>query len=329
MAEALGVEAGSIALVESCTFACNVAIWGYAWGPGDRLAITTGEHPATIASTRAVARRFGLDVAVCPVCEGTSDEDIVDSVEREVARGARLVVASHVLRATGRVLPVARIASICRERSARLLIDAAQSVGMLPYELPALGADFVAFAAHKWWCGPEGVAGLYVRPEAMESLHPTFVGWRGLDLTAPLPTLDARPDARRYELASASVPLLAGFREAVAAHDRWGPPRERYERLRKLTGALWRGLVDCRDRSLIPPSTVLPDVAPETGIMAVRFPGLCHRTLQLNLEAEGALTRATREPEGLRICVHYLTTADEVERLVGLITHVVRRAPWS
>jgi L-cysteine/cystine lyase len=61
-----------------------------------------------------------------------------------------------------------------------VLIDAAQSVGVLPLQLDQLQADFYAFTGHKWWCGPEGLGGLYIRPEAMASLHPTFIGWRGI-----------------------------------------------------------------------------------------------------------------------------------------------------
>jgi L-cysteine/cystine lyase len=47
-----------------------------------------------------------------------------------------------------------KIVEVCKQKDVRILVDAAQSVGSMPLNLTELGADFYAFTAHKWLCGP-------------------------------------------------------------------------------------------------------------------------------------------------------------------------------
>jgi L-cysteine/cystine lyase len=79
-----------------------------------------------------------------------------------------------------------------------------------------LGIDFYAFTGHKWWCGPAGLGGLYVRPEAMEYLAPTFIGWRSITTDAAAHPTGWKPNGQRFEVATSNYPLLAGLRAAIA-----------------------------------------------------------------------------------------------------------------
>jgi len=44
-----------------------------------------------------------------------------------------------------------------------LLLDAAQTAGVYPIDVKALGLDFLAFTGHKGLLGPQGTGGLYIR----------------------------------------------------------------------------------------------------------------------------------------------------------------------
>ncbi|MBD2019820.1 aminotransferase class V-fold PLP-dependent enzyme, partial [Leptolyngbya sp. FACHB-36] len=166
IAAELGAPPTTITLTEDVSVGCNIALWGIDWRFGDHLLLSDCEHPGIIAAAQEIQRRFGVEVSTCPLKATLNEGDPVEVVARGLRSSTRLVVLSHILWNTGQVLPMAEIVAAChsynRTRPVRVLVDAAQSVGVLPLNLTQLEADFYAFTGHKWWCGPEGVGGLYV-----------------------------------------------------------------------------------------------------------------------------------------------------------------------
>ncbi len=73
-----------------------------------------------------------------------------------VTPGTDAVICNHVSNVFGFVQPVEDIAALCRAREVPLIIDASQSAGMLPLDMTALGAAFVAMPGHKGLYGPQG-----------------------------------------------------------------------------------------------------------------------------------------------------------------------------
>src|SRR6185312_13982228 len=72
-------------------------------------------------------------------------------------------------------------AAICRrahEVGALVSLDAFHSVGVIPVDVKALGADFLSGGVLKWLCGGPGGAFLYVSPDVSRSLSPSFTGWQ-------------------------------------------------------------------------------------------------------------------------------------------------------
>ena len=112
-----------------------------------------------------------------------------------------------------------------KNHKVRVLVDAAQSVGVLPLNLIDSGVDFYAFTGHKWWCGPEGLGGLYVSAEALADLHPVFIGWRGIVTDANAKVLGWKSGSQRYEIATSAYPLYGGLRSAIALQHEWGTVR--------------------------------------------------------------------------------------------------------
>src|SRR3972149_6164674 len=113
----------------------------------------------------------------------------------------RLVSVSHVLWATGAVLPVARIAALARERGALLVVDGAQAAGAIPVSVRDLCADAYSVAAQKWLLGPEGMGALGVARESMDRIRPSFGGHFSFAAYDSVGTGTWHPDARRFETA--------------------------------------------------------------------------------------------------------------------------------
>ena len=322
IATELGTTSQTITLTENVSVGCNIALWGIHWRSGDHLLLSDCEHPGIIAAVQELQRRFGIEVSICPFQETLNVGDPAAVLVQHLRPTTRLVVLSHILWNTGQVLPLAAMTAVCHRypshQPIQVLVDAAQSVGVLPLQLDQLQADFYAFTGHKWWCGPEGLGGLYIRPEAMASLHPTFIGWRGITADSYGQPTGWKPNGQRYELATSAYPLYAGLRAAIALHHQWGTAEARYQRIQTLSHALWQQLAD------LPGVVCLRSTPPEAGLVSFQLPGKSHNQLVSFLEPNGFMLRVILNPNCVRACIHYLTLESEIDRLVDAIRQFVQ-----
>ncbi|MEG4083903.1 aminotransferase class V-fold PLP-dependent enzyme [Microcoleus sp. POL10_C6] len=314
IASELTVPPETIALTEDVTVGCNIALWGIDWKAGDHLLLSDCEHHGIVASVMELQRRFNIKVSVCPLAATLNEGDPVAVIADSLRPNTRLLVISHILWNTGQVLPLAEIVKVCHQTQVKVLVDAAQSVGVLPLNLIESEVDFYAFTGHKWWCGPEGLGGLYVSAEALADLHPVFIGWRGIVTDANAKVLGWKPGSQRYEIATSAYPLYAGLRSAIALQHEWGTIEERYAEICRLSKYLWERL------SELPDVECLRKSAPEAGLVSFRLTnGMPHKKLVDLLEKQGIMVRTILNPDCVRACVHYFTTEAEIDKLVGAI----------
>lgn len=314
MANELAVPPETIALTEDVTVGCNIALWGIDWRSGDHLLLSDCEHPGIVASVMELQRRFNIEVSVCPLAATLNEGDPVAVIADYLQPNTRLLVISHILWNTGQVLPLAEIVKVCHQKGVKVLVDAAQSVGVLPLNLIESGVDFYAFTGHKWWCGPEGLGGLYVSDEALADLHPVFIGWRGIVTDANAKPIGLKPGAQRYEIATSAYPLYVGLRVAIALQHEWGTMEERYGEICRLSKYLWESLSEINHVQCLRTS------APEAGLVSFRVTnGMPHKKLVDLLEKQGIMVRTILNPDCVRACVHYFTTEAEIDKLVGAI----------
>jgi L-cysteine/cystine lyase len=322
IATELGVAAKTITLTENVSVGCNMALWGMDWHPGDHILISDCEHQGIIAAVLELQQRFDLEVTTCPLMNTLNQGDPVAVIQSHLRPKTRLVVLSHILWNTGQVLPLADIVQVCHAypaaiASVRLLLDAAQSVGVLPLSLSEIGIDFYAFTGHKWWCGPAGLGGLYVAPEARDSLRPTFIGWRGITKNACGYPTGFLSDARSYEVATSDYSLFGGLQAAIGIHHQWGTATERYQRIQALSHYLWQRL------GKLPPITCLRSAPPNAGLVSFQLDNGQHSKLVQALEAQGFLLRTILSPDCIRACVHYFTSEQEIDRLIDAIQKLI------
>lgn len=199
-----------VALTQNTTHGMNLGVAAIDWRPGDEVVSTATEHPGCLMPLHTAARRFGIKLTLVlpPVTP--------EKMEAALTPRTRLIALSHVDWTSGEVLPLEEICALARDRGILTLVDGAQSVGNIPVDAPATGADMYAFTGHKWVLGPEGMGAFYVRPGL--PLHSPNVGYFSL----PSPTdfdkggdYELRSDARRFEASTMSAALAGGFAEAA------------------------------------------------------------------------------------------------------------------
>jgi selenocysteine lyase/cysteine desulfurase len=150
----------------------------FPWRRGDRVLLFEGEFPANVTPWQRAAELFGLEVAFLPLAAfERSVEEGLATLERALARGARLAAVSAVQFRSGLRMPLREMAALCHRAGAELCVDAIQALGAVPLDAAALALDYVATGAHKWLMGVEGAGFLYVRPDRMAALRPALAGW--------------------------------------------------------------------------------------------------------------------------------------------------------
>lgn len=160
VAELLGApSAARVAFALNVTMALNTAIDGLL-APGESAVTTAASHNSVLRPLFRARDERGCWVEVAGIRPDASLD--WGSYERALARGPKLVAATHASNLTGDVYDVARMARMAHEAGALFVLDAAQSAGALPVDMGELGVDVLCFTGHKSLFGPQGTGGLCV-----------------------------------------------------------------------------------------------------------------------------------------------------------------------
>lgn len=169
LAAALGCEPRELVFTSGGTESDNLALRGVL-RPGGRLVTTKVEHPAVRRTARALA---GLGVELVELGVDRCGRLDWDEVDAAITPETSLVSVMWVNSETGVRFPIERLALLCRERGARLHVDAVQAFGKVELDLSRVPVDLLSVSAHKVG-GPVGVGALFVRRGG--ELEPSFSG---------------------------------------------------------------------------------------------------------------------------------------------------------
>jgi len=159
LAELFGVsDPLRIIFTANATHAINLALRGLLHA-GDRVVTTGMEHNAVMRPLRALQDR-GVQLSIIP-CASDGSLDLAQAAGA-IAPGTRLVVINHASNVAGTILPADQIARLAHQAGALLLLDAAQTAGVVPIDVAAMGIDLLAFTGHKGLQGPPGTGGLII-----------------------------------------------------------------------------------------------------------------------------------------------------------------------
>ena len=146
--------------------------------PGDQVAVTVMEHHSNLIPWQQACRAAGATLVVMhPAKDGSLDQAEID---RCVGPRTRIVACAHVSNVMGCELPVRALADAVHAQGGYLVVDAAQSTPHLAVNVAELGADFLAFSAHKC-LGPMGIGVLWGKHELLAAMPPMLTGGEMID----------------------------------------------------------------------------------------------------------------------------------------------------
>jgi len=174
IARLVGADADEVLVADSTSINLFKLAAACARGRGRRRRIVSeaGNFPTDLYVLQGLAGLIGADVEVV-VAERAELRAAIDT-------DTFLVVLTHVHYKSGECFDMRALTEHAHAMGARMLWDLSHSVGALPVDLHASGADFAVGCTYKYLNGgPGSPAFLYVRRDLHESVEPVLTGWMG------------------------------------------------------------------------------------------------------------------------------------------------------
>ena len=303
---------------------------GRGWGPGDEIVVTELDHHANIAPWRALERERGVTVRVVPIVPETGQLDW-EALERALSGRTRLLAIGAASNALGTVTDVVRAVRLARDAGALTFVDAVHYAPHRLVDVRAIGCDFLACSAYKFY-GPH-VGVLYGRGERLGAVD--------------IPKLEPAPETapERVETGTLNHEGITGAAAAIEFLASLHSGGSRRERLRAVYTELDRRGVTLVQRLLeglgvIPGVRVFGPAAATARTPTVAFTlGERHPDAVADALAEEAVFVSTGDFYATSVVRRYglasrgglvragcaaYTTADEVDRLLAGVARLAR-----
>ena len=304
----------------NATHALNIAIKSLV-RPGGRVVISGYEHNAVTRPLHALGAE--VIVAAAPLF---SPPETVSAFERALALRPDAAVCTHVSNVFGDILPIERIAQLCRRADVPLIIDASQSAGALPLDFSALRPAFVAMPGHKGLYGPQGTGLLLCGHDVLPLLEG---GTGSASLRQEMP--DFLPD--RLEAGTHNVPGIAGLEAGISF-----VRAQRQERILHHSRVLIRKAGEGLQRIPRVHAFLSPNAGAQAGVLSFCMEGLSPEALAELLSARGFALRAGLHcapfahktvgtlPEGtVRLSVSAFNRESEIDQFLSSLHAIAAR----
>lgn len=222
LAEHLGApNEEHVIFTASCTEAINLGIRGLL-SEGDEVICSHAEHNAVMRVLKELENEGSIRVrTLVPDSLGLLTPE---GLRAAITPKTALCVLCHASNVTGIIQPVRELSEVLQSYGVPLLVDAAQTAGVLEVSLSALGADMIALPGHKGLLGPQGT-GVLVLGKGMLP-RPLITGGTGSQSESMLQPTQL-PD--RYESGTVNLPGIAGLMVGARFAFRHREEIEQYE----------------------------------------------------------------------------------------------------
>lgn len=307
-AELLTCAPDDLAITHNTTEGFNVLAHGLPIGAGDEVLFSSLNHPGASVAWRGVAARRGYSVRDFTVpldqVPSLTVDDVVALHEEAVGPNTRVLVLPHVDNMVGLTHPLPEIAAAVRARGVDfVVVDGAQSAGMIPVDLEASGVDAYSMSPHKWIQSPKGLGLFWVSSQIRDHLPRMWYRTSGDRI---------RGSARKYEdYSTRAWPAVVALGDALDFQASLGEDEKgrRYARL-------WRHVhertqTDERLRWRSPTDPALRSVLMSVEVVGARASALVAPLL----EERGVVVRGFAPPlNAVRISPNVATTGEELTR---------------
>lgn len=315
-----------ITLTSNVTESINMIIKGFL-KPGMRAVTSSMEHNSVLRPLRRAENEgVALNIIQCSL-KGYLDPALL---KKNLSAGADIAIINHCSNVSGSFQNIQDIAEVCRTSNVPLVVDCAQTAGIIGISAQDLGAAALCFTGHKGLFGPQGTGGIVWDPEFAKICSPLFEGGTG-SISHEEFQPSQMPD--KFEAGTPNLPGIAGLLASLEWIENEGIDkiRKHEDRLGKM---LEEGLMKINGLRIIGPGSDDPRLP----VYSVNIRGMDNAKLARDLsDIYGIETRpglhcaplAHRTlgtfPEGaLRISPGYFNTADDINLAVSALTKLAK-----
>lgn len=187
----------------NCTSAINMVIKGII-KPGDHVVTSCFEHNAVMRPLKKL-EKIGVTFTQAIVYPN-DDDKTVNEFRNAINAKTALIITTHASNVFGIRLPIERIAALGKVYGVPILVDAAQTAGVLPINIKNAHIDYLCTAGHKGLYGPMGT-GLMItnQGEALETIIEGGTGTDSMKFCQP----ELMP--QKFESGTPNLPGIAGL----------------------------------------------------------------------------------------------------------------------
>ena len=316
LAAAMNVQPTEIALVRNATEALDTVLLGFPLKAGDEVVCSAHDYYAMLDALEQRRARDGIVLKMInPPVPAPSMNALEALYVDAITSRTRLVLLTHPSNLTGQYLPVRRISEHAHRVGAEVVVDAAQSLGLLDDPVMSLGCDYYGASAHKWLGTPVGLGVLWMRPEHVAKIWPL------------LPPMKEEKGMARFEwIGTAPEYVNPASIPAIALHAALGASRKA-ERLKYLSSYLREKITRAFPNARFYASHELSGT-----LTHVEFQGVDPIALQKRLrEQHGILIqgmggiRSDPSLRAIRISPNVFTARTELDRFVAAASREIPR----
>ncbi|MFO8059161.1 MAG: aminotransferase class V-fold PLP-dependent enzyme [Bacillota bacterium] len=211
LAQLMNAESEEIAFVANTSEGISLAAASLPLQAGDNIIIPDPDHPSLVypwlnLHSRGVqVRRARWDGP------GLETEELLGYADDRT----RVIALSHVEWMNGFRHDLRRIGSFCRERGIFLVVDAIQSLGVMPVDVRECHVSVLVAGGYKWLLAGRGNGCIFVNSEMVHKMHPPLVGRHGVSGVRSAGGLDFHPDARRFFTGAWNLPGILALESSV------------------------------------------------------------------------------------------------------------------
>ena len=311
-AKIIGAAPAELATIENTSMGLSIVAGLIAPQSGTNVVVDEWTHQSNVYPWRL---RPGVEVRYAQARDGQVP---LSEFERLVDDQTAAIDVCHVTMALGFRHDLAALGELAHAHGAYLVVDAAQSAGVIPIDVPRMNVDFLACPTFKWLLGPLGAGFLYVRQDLLNLGPPPLVGWMSARNPGDFDVhgMELHKDARRLQRgvhnAAGLVAAAAGLRiiDHIGVEQVW-------EHVRELSHRLIEGLNAVGVTVLTPRGD-----DQQAGIVAIRVEDAARFCNNL---ASKQILAGQYLPNQIRLDVALFHNDEDVDRTLAAIEDLARK----
>lgn len=199
-----------VVFTKNITESLNLFLFGFL-KQGEHVLMSALEHNAVARPLEALKALRKIKVTIIP-CDAHGQMDL-NVLEKALATKPALVIINHASNVSGDIQDLTGIGRLTHQFGIPLLVDAAQTAGVVPINMQEQYVDVLTFTGHKALYGPQGIGGILMSPKIAQGVTPFIYGGTG-SLSEQLTQPSMMPD--KFESGTPNSLGILGLKAGIA-----------------------------------------------------------------------------------------------------------------